>query len=33
MIALDTSVLSEPLKQRPDERVLDWLSDRELVLA
>lgn len=29
MIALDTNVLSEPLKQRPDERVLDWLEGLE----
>jgi toxin FitB len=29
MIALDTDVLSEPLKQRPDERVLDWLEGLE----
>ncbi len=26
MIVLDTNVLSEPLKQRPDEHVLAWLS-------
>ena len=26
MIVLDTNVLSEPLKLRPDERVLAWLS-------
>ena len=26
MIVLDTNVLSEPLKQRPDERVLAWLA-------
>ncbi|MBO9555347.1 type II toxin-antitoxin system VapC family toxin [Cellulomonas sp.] len=26
MIVLDTNVLSEPLKQRPDERVLAWLD-------
>ncbi|MEX1176879.1 MAG: type II toxin-antitoxin system VapC family toxin [Nitriliruptor sp.] len=25
MIVLDTNVLSEPLKSRPDERVLTWL--------
>jgi toxin FitB len=29
MIALDANVLSEPLKQRPDERVLDWLEGLE----
>jgi toxin FitB len=29
MIALDTNVLSEPLKQRPDERVLEWLESLE----
>jgi len=27
LIVLDTNVLSEPLKQRPDERVLGWLAD------
>jgi toxin FitB len=26
MIVLDTNVLSEPLKQQPDEHVLAWLS-------
>ena len=26
MIVLDTNVLSEPLKQRPDEHVLAWLT-------
>lgn len=26
MIVLDTNVLSEPLKARPDERVLNWLG-------
>ncbi len=26
MIVLDTNVLSEPLKARPDERVLSWLG-------
>lgn len=26
MIVLDTNVLSEPLRTRPDERVLEWLS-------
>jgi toxin FitB len=35
MIALDTNVLSEPLKQQPDERVLDWLEglDDEAVIT
>jgi toxin FitB len=26
MIVLDTNVLSEPLRQRPDEQVLGWLT-------
>lgn len=26
MIVLDTNVLSEPFRQRPDEHVLDWLA-------
>jgi len=26
MIVLDTNVLSEPLKQRPDPKVLEWLD-------
>ena len=29
MIVLDTNVLSEPLTQRPDERVLAWLTSLE----
>ena len=29
MIVLDTNVLSEPLKARPDERVLAWLGSVE----
>jgi toxin FitB len=29
MIVLDTNVLSEPLKLRPDERVLAWLASLE----
>jgi toxin FitB len=33
MIVLDTNVLSEPLKTRPDERVLTWLSSLDDVAA
>lgn len=35
MIVLDTNVLSEPLKARPDERVLRWLAlvDERLVMT
>jgi len=29
MIVLDTNVLSEPLKQQPEERVLAWLASLE----
>lgn len=29
MIILDTNVVSEPLKPRPDARVLDWLDAQE----
>lgn len=35
MIVLDTSVLSEPLKPEPDQRVLNWLAsvDEPLVVT
>lgn len=36
MIVLDTNVLSEPLKERPDERLLAWLvaiDDRVAITA
>lgn len=33
MIVLDTNVLSEPLKARPDERVLRWLAEVDDRLA
>ena len=29
MIVLDTNVISEPLKPRPDARVLAWLDAQE----
>ena len=28
MFLLDTNVISEPKRARPDERVLDWLGDQ-----
>lgn len=33
MIVLDTNVLSEPLRARPDERVLAWLEEVEEPVA
>lgn len=33
MIFLDTNVVSEPLKIEPDQRVLDWLSTNDDLIA
>ena len=30
MILLDTNVVSEPMRQRPDRRVQDWLDDQAI---
>ncbi len=33
MIFLDTNVLSEAMRQRPDARVMQWISDNDAAIA